>query len=39
MRGAVIYAPGDVRFEERDDPKITEPADAIIHLRHLRVRF
>ena len=22
MRGAVIYAPGDVRVEERDDPKI-----------------
>jgi threonine dehydrogenase-like Zn-dependent dehydrogenase len=32
MRGAVIYAPGDVRFEERDDPKITEPADAIIRI-------
>ncbi|AKJ15479.1 IMP dehydrogenase [Streptomyces incarnatus] len=30
MRGAVIHAPGDVRFEERDDPKILHPADAII---------
>ncbi len=30
MRGAVIYAPGDVRFEERDDPKITQPTDAVI---------
>ncbi len=30
MRGAVIHAPGDVRFEERDDPKINHPTDAII---------
>jgi threonine dehydrogenase-like Zn-dependent dehydrogenase len=30
MRGAVIHAPGDVRFEERDDPKIVKPTDAII---------
>ncbi|MFF3906786.1 zinc-dependent alcohol dehydrogenase family protein [Streptomyces sp. NPDC001848] len=30
MRGAVIYAPGDVRFEERDDPEIINPTDAII---------
>jgi threonine dehydrogenase-like Zn-dependent dehydrogenase len=30
MRGAVIHAPGDVRFEDRDDPKITHPTDAII---------
>ncbi|GAA4054818.1 zinc-dependent alcohol dehydrogenase family protein [Actinomadura miaoliensis] len=30
MRGAVIHAPGDVRFEERDDPKIIEPTDAVI---------
>ncbi|WSA81527.1 zinc-dependent alcohol dehydrogenase family protein [Streptomyces sp. NBC_01799] len=30
MRGAVLYAPGDVRFEERDDPKIINPTDAII---------
>jgi threonine dehydrogenase-like Zn-dependent dehydrogenase len=32
MRGAVIYAPRDVRVEERDDPKIIHPADAIIRL-------
>src|SRR2546430_10115963 len=32
MRGAVLYAPGDVRLEERDDPKIIEPTDAIIRL-------
>ncbi|MGW5662416.1 zinc-dependent alcohol dehydrogenase family protein [Streptomyces sp. NPDC003758] len=30
MRGAVIHAPGDVRFEELDDPKIIHPTDAII---------
>src|SRR5438093_11187665 len=32
MRGAVLYAPGDVRFEERDDPKIIKPTDAIISM-------
>src|SRR5438309_11950711 len=32
MRGAVLYGPGDVRFEERDAPKITKPTDAVIHL-------
>ena len=32
MRGAVLYAPRDVRVEERDDPKIIEPTDAIIRL-------
>ncbi len=32
MRGAVLYAPGDVRVEERNDPKIMEPTDAIIRL-------
>jgi len=32
MRGAVLYAPGDVRVEEREDPRITEPTDAIIRL-------
>ena len=30
MRGTVLYGPGDVRFEEREDPKIIEPTDAII---------
>ncbi|CAM5442735.1 hypothetical protein GCM10010256_74210 [Streptomyces coeruleorubidus] len=30
MRGAVIHAPGDVRFETLDDPKISRPTDAII---------
>src|SRR4051812_45943763 len=32
MRGAVLHAPGDVRLEQRDDPKIVEPGDAIIRL-------
>jgi threonine dehydrogenase-like Zn-dependent dehydrogenase len=32
MRGAVMYAPGDVRVEERPDPEIVEPTDAIIRL-------
>jgi threonine dehydrogenase-like Zn-dependent dehydrogenase len=32
MRGTVLYGPGDVRFEERDDPKIVEPTDAIIRI-------
>ncbi|WP_449342355.1 alcohol dehydrogenase catalytic domain-containing protein, partial [Streptomyces aurantiogriseus] len=30
MRGAVIHAPGDVRFENLDDPKIVRPTDAVI---------
>ncbi|WP_406498408.1 zinc-dependent alcohol dehydrogenase family protein [Streptomyces sp. NBC_01604] len=30
MRGAVIHAPGDVRFETLDDPKILQPTDAVI---------
>ncbi|MFJ1651341.1 zinc-dependent alcohol dehydrogenase family protein [Streptomyces sp. NPDC088337] len=30
MRGAVLYAPGDVRFEERTDPGIENPTDAVI---------
>lgn len=32
MRGAVLYGPGDVRFEERADPTIVEATDAIIRL-------
>ncbi len=33
MRGAVLCAPGAVRFEERDAPRIIEPTDAIIGMR------
>src|SRR4051794_12273127 len=32
MRGAVLYAPGDVRVERRDDPRIEHPTDAVIRL-------
>src|SRR4051812_9531458 len=32
MRGAVMYGPGDVRVEERDEPRIVDPADAIIRV-------
>ena len=32
MRGAIIYAPGDVRVEQREDPKISETTDAVIRL-------
>ncbi|MGW0875475.1 zinc-dependent alcohol dehydrogenase family protein [Streptomyces sp. NPDC002740] len=30
MRGAMLYAPGDIRFETLDDAKILHPTDAII---------
>jgi threonine dehydrogenase-like Zn-dependent dehydrogenase len=32
MRGAVMYGPGDVRVEEREEPRIVEATDAIIRL-------
>lgn len=32
MKGAVLHAPYDVRFEERPDPKIERPTDAIIRM-------
>ncbi len=32
MKGTVLYGPRDVRFEERDDPKIIKPTDAIIRI-------
>src|SRR3954462_10384303 len=32
MRGAVLHAPGDIRVEDRPDPKIEKPSDAIIRL-------
>jgi threonine dehydrogenase-like Zn-dependent dehydrogenase len=32
MRGAVLHAPRDVRFEEREDPRIIEPTDAVIRM-------
>src|SRR3954451_20055060 len=32
MRGAMLYGPGDVRVEEREEPRIVEPTDAIIRV-------
>ena len=32
MQGAVLHGPRDVRFEERPEPAIVEPTDAIIRL-------
>jgi threonine dehydrogenase-like Zn-dependent dehydrogenase len=32
MRGAVLHGPRDVRFEQRDDPKIVNPTDAVIRM-------
>jgi threonine dehydrogenase-like Zn-dependent dehydrogenase len=32
VRGTVLYAPGDVRVEERPDPTIEQPTDAIIRV-------
>ena len=32
MKGAVLYGPRDVRYEERADPKIVRPTDAIIRM-------
>jgi threonine dehydrogenase-like Zn-dependent dehydrogenase len=32
MRGAVLHAPGDVRVEDRPNPTIEQPTDAIIRL-------
>src|SRR5512135_3506 len=32
MRGTVLYGPGDIRFEERETPKIVDPTDAVIRM-------
>ena len=32
MKGAILYGPRDVRFEERATPKIMKPTDAIIRI-------
>jgi threonine dehydrogenase-like Zn-dependent dehydrogenase len=32
MRGVVMYAPGDVRVEDVEEPKLLKPTDAIIRL-------
>lgn len=30
MRAAVMYGAGDVRVEDRPDPKIVQPTDAVV---------
>lgn len=32
MRAVIMHAPGDVRVEEREDPVLVEPTDAILRL-------
>lgn len=32
MRGVVMHAPGDVRVEERENPRVQEPTDAVIRI-------
>lgn len=32
MQGAVLYGPRDVRFEDREVPKIIKPTDAVVRL-------
>lgn len=32
MRGTVLYGPRDIRFEDRETPKIVEPTDAVIRM-------
>ena len=32
MRGVMMYGPGDVRVEERDEPRLVEETDAIIRV-------
>jgi threonine dehydrogenase-like Zn-dependent dehydrogenase len=32
MRGAVMYGPGDVRVEDREEPRIVAPTDAVIRI-------
>jgi threonine dehydrogenase-like Zn-dependent dehydrogenase len=32
MKGTVLYGPGDIRFEDQETPKISEPTDAVIRM-------
>src|SRR5213079_2858894 len=32
MQGTMLYGPRDIRFEDRPEPKITKPTDAIVSL-------
>jgi hypothetical protein len=38
MKGTVLYGPRDIRFEDREDPGIIEPTDAILRLACQRRR-
>ena len=32
MQGTVLYGPGDIRFEDRETPRIEKPTDAVIRI-------
>src|SRR6187399_454189 len=32
MRGTVLYGPRDIRFEDRETPKVVDPTDAVIRI-------
>lgn len=32
MKGTVLYGPGDIRFEDRESPRIERPTDAVIRI-------
>lgn len=32
MKATILYGPGDVRFEDREDPRIEKPTDAVIRI-------
>jgi threonine dehydrogenase-like Zn-dependent dehydrogenase len=32
MRGTVLYGPRDIRFEDRETPRIVEPTDAVLRM-------
>src|SRR3954464_1067805 len=32
MRGTMLYGPGDIRFEDRETPRIEKPTDAVIRI-------
>lgn len=32
MRATVLYGPGDIRFKDREAPKIEQPTDAVIRI-------
>jgi len=37
MRATMLYGPRDVRFEERPDPTILEPTDALLRIAAARI--